>query len=95
MNAIMAVYIMASGPRGTIYVGATGDLARRVFEHKAGAGCGFTRKYGVSRLVWFEPCDWFDGARLREAQIKKWRRRWKLDLIEAQNPDWADLEPWR
>ena len=85
------VYILASQHYGTLYVGSTNDLARRVFEHKSGAVPGFTKKYGVNRLVWFETHETLEAALLRERQIKRWRRDWKINLIEAQNPHWIDL----
>ncbi|KAF0182603.1 MAG: GIY-YIG nuclease family protein [Hyphomonadaceae bacterium] len=87
----IAVYILASRRNGTLYTGVTSDLPRRVFEHRIGKGSPFTRKYGVTKLVWFEAHDWLDGARLREKRIKEWRRAWKVKLIEARNPDWIDL----
>lgn len=87
----IAVYILASQRNGTLYIGVTSDLARRVFEHRIGKGSPFTRKYGVTRLVWFESHDWYDGARLREKKLKAWRRAWKIALIEQRNPEWLDL----
>lgn len=90
-----AVYILASARNGTLYVGVTNDLARRVTEHRAGAVPGFTRQYGVTRLVHAEFHDSIALAREREARLKRWRRAWKLALIEAQNPAWRDLaEDW-
>ena len=86
-----AVYIMASRRNGTLYVGVTNDLARRVHEHRNGGGATFTRKYGVTRLVWCERYADINEAIAREKQLKKWERAWKLELIEAMNPDWADL----
>ena len=85
------VYLLAIKPNGTLYVGSTFDLVRRVSEHKLGAVPGFTAKYGVDRLVWFEMHDTLEGALIRERQIKKWKREWKLNLIERDNPHWADL----
>jgi putative endonuclease len=87
------VYILASGPRGTLYVGVTNDLVRRTHEHRQGAGPSFTARYAVHRLVWFEPTPNIEAAIRRETRIKKWPRRWKLDLVEASNPDWRDLYP--
>lgn len=87
------VYLLASRHSGTLYVGMTDDLARRAFEHRSGAVPSFTRKYGVTRLVWFEAHPSRESAFLRERQIKKWRRAWKVELIEAANPDWHDLFP--
>ena len=77
-----AVYILASKRNGTLYVGVTSDLRRRVWEHRNDLADGFTKKYGVHRLVYFEPHEDMDGAIRREKQIKKWKRAWKLTLIE-------------
>jgi putative endonuclease len=85
------VYILASGRHGTLYLGVTNDLARRVWQHKTKALPGFTRKYGVDRLVWYESYDRIDEAIPREKSLKKWRRDWKLRLIEEMNPEWEDL----
>jgi putative endonuclease len=85
------VYILASRRNGTLYIGMTDDLIRRVWEHRIGAVPGFTRKYGVKRLVWFEVHESRETAFLRERQLKKWNRVWKLELIERLNPDWRDL----
>lgn len=85
------VYIMASRKQGTLYVGMTNDLVRRVYEHKTKALSGFTSRYNVDRLVWFESFDDPTNAILREKDIKKWRRAWKIQLIETTNPDWRDL----
>jgi putative endonuclease len=85
------VYLLSSGPFGTLYVGMTADLAKRVWEHKAKAIPGFTAKYGVDRLVWYEPHASLEAAFVRERQIKKWKREWKVQLIEADNPQWLDL----
>ena len=87
------VYIMASARNGTIYIGATSDLAKRVWEHRNGAIPGFTRDNGCKLLVWFEAHDDIQQARQRELQMKKWKRLWKLSTIEAMNPDWRDLYP--
>ena len=87
------VYILASARNGTLYVGVTNDLARRVQEHREGAVPGFTRTYGVTRLVHAEPHDDIRIAIEREKRLKKWRRAWKLALIEETNPDWRDLYP--
>jgi putative endonuclease len=84
------VYLLASKPNGTLYVGSTSDLARRVWEHKEKAVPGFTAKYGVDRLVWFERHDTLETAMQREKRIKSWKRRWKIELIEEENPDWND-----
>ena len=85
------VYILASQKNGTLYTGHTDDISKRVWEHKQGLGSVFTRKYGVTRLVWFEPHDARDSAKTREYQIKSWKRAWKIELIEATNSDWLDL----
>ena len=85
------VYIMASGRNGTIYIGVTSDLAKRVWEHRNGVIEGFTKEYGCHRLVWFEGHDDLQMARQRELRMKKWNRLWKLRLIEEMNPDWNDL----
>jgi putative endonuclease len=82
---------MASDRNGTLYVGITSDLARRVYEHRQGAMAGFTKRYGVKRLVYLEPFDDVEHALQRERQIKKWNRSWKLELIEKTNPQWLDL----
>ncbi|KQT32823.1 endonuclease [Sphingomonas sp. Leaf412] len=87
------VYIMASARNGTIYVGVTSDLAARAWQHRTGAIDGFTRQYGCTLLVWYEAHDDLENARLRERQIKKWNRQWKLSAIERMNPEWRDLYP--
>ncbi|MGB3488645.1 MAG: GIY-YIG nuclease family protein [Xanthobacteraceae bacterium] len=85
------VYVLASGPGGTLYVGVTNDLVRRVYEHREGLTAGFTRKYAVKRLVYFEPHESILAAIQREKNIKHWSREWKIDLIVRNNPDWRDL----
>jgi putative endonuclease len=85
------VYILASGRHGTLYVGSTGDLARRIGQHRAGAVPGFTKTYGVTRLVYYERYDSVLEARGRERALKRWRRDWKTSMIEDLNPDWSDL----
>jgi putative endonuclease len=85
------VYILASGRNGTLYTGVTSDLPRRLFEHQNCLTPGFTSRYGVRTLVWFEVHDLVTDAIAREKTIKKWPRKWKLDLIEAMNPDWGDI----
>jgi len=85
------VYILASRKRGTLYVGVTSNLVKRVWEHKSHAIAGFTLDYGVTRLVWFERHDAIGTALLREKQIKEWHRSWKLELVEKSNPGWRDL----
>jgi putative endonuclease len=86
-----AVYILASKRNGTLYTGVTSDLVRRVWEHREGLGDGFTARYGVKRLVYFEAHEDMYTAITREKQIKEWRRRWKVELIEGMNPEWRDL----
>jgi putative endonuclease len=89
------VYILASDRNGTLYVGVTSDLSRRVWEHKEGLTPGFTSKHGVVRLVWYEEYSDISDAITREKRLKRWRRAWKLRLIEAHNPQWLDLyETW-
>ena len=90
-DAIIAVYIMASRRNGTLYTGVTVDLARRAYEHREGAREGFTKRYGVSLLVWYQPFELISMAVQRERTIKRYSRQWKLNLIEAENPEWADL----
>jgi len=85
------VYLLASKQNGTLYVGVTGDLAARVAQHRDGRNDGFTRRYDVHTLVWFQEFSDIHDAIAREKQIKKWRRAWKLELIEKFNPDWDDL----
>ena len=85
------VYILASRRNGTLYVGMTDDLVRRVWEHRIGTVPGFTRKYGVKMLVWYEQHETREMAFQRERQIKRWNRAWKLQLIERFNPTWKDL----
>ncbi|MBM2825696.1 MAG: Excinuclease subunit domain protein [Dehalococcoidales bacterium] len=85
------IYILASRRNGTIYGGFTNDLVRRIYAHKNDFVEGFTRKYGVHTLVYFEECSDRNNAIQREKQIKEWERRWKLELIEKANPDWKDL----
>ena len=87
------VYIMASRRNGTLYVGVTNNLVRRAWEHREGHGDGFTSRYGVKLLVWYETHGWVEAAIQREKTIKHWPRRWKTDLIESSNPNWADLFP--
>ena len=88
-----AVYILASRRHGTIYVGVTSDLVKRVWEHKNNVVEGFTKKYGVHELVYFEMHADMVQAIQREKRIKKWNRAWKIELIEKENPDWNDLWP--
>ena len=85
------VYILASRRNGTLYVGVTSDLIKRVWQHKEDLADGFTKRYGVHTLVWYEPHDSMESAIGREKAIKEWKRRWKLELIEKENPEWRDL----
>lgn len=85
------VYILASKRNGTLYTGLTNNLSRRIWEHKNGHAKGFTDKYSVKTLVWFEHHTDINAALSREKRIKKWRRHWKLEMIEQANPNWADL----
>jgi putative endonuclease len=85
------VYILASRRNGTLYVGVTDDLVRRVYEHKNDLVEGFSQKYGVHRLVHFEVCEDIRAAIEREKRVKKWNRQWKIELIEKSNPEWNDL----
>ncbi len=85
------VYIMASERNGTLYIGVTSDLVKRVWEHKHGVASGFTSKYGVQMLVYFEVSEDIVSAITREKQLKKWHREWKIRLIEDINPHWNDL----
>ena len=85
------VYLLASRKNGVLYLGVTNDLVRRVYQHKTKAVRGFSARYGVDRLVWFEVYDDPVTAITREKELKKWRRAWKVSLIEAANPEWEDL----
>jgi putative endonuclease len=85
------VYMLASGRHGTLYIGVTSDLLGRLHQHRSGALDGFTKRYGVTRLVWYEMADTMEAAITREKHLKKWRREWKIELIEQHNPDWVDL----
>jgi len=85
------VYIVASARNGTLYIGVTNDLPRRAYEHREGLLEGFTKKYGVKMLVWYEEHSDIRDAIVREKRLKKWERKWKLRLIEEANPDWNDL----
>ena len=85
------VYILGSKRNGTLYIGVTNDLERRVYEHKVGFGSKFTSKYGVRKLVYFETFQYIDDAILREKRLKKWNRIWKIELIEKENKEWRDL----
>ena len=85
------VYILASKKHGTLYLGVTNDIVRRVYQHRTKAVGGFTARYDVNKLVWFEIYDDAVTAITREKELKKWRRDWKIRLIEEQNPEWVDL----
>ncbi|MBX9403290.1 GIY-YIG nuclease family protein [Lysobacter sp. BMK333-48F3] len=86
-----AVYLLASAKRGTLYIGATSNLIQRVWQHRNHAADGFSNRYDVTRLVWYEQHETMESAILREKQLKKWNRQWKIGLIEESNPDWRDL----
>ena len=88
-----AVYIMCNAPRGTLYIGVTSDLVQRGCQHRESLVDGFTKKYGLKVLVWYELHDTMVGAIAREKSMNKWRRNWKIELIEKENSDWRDL--WR
>lgn len=85
------VYILASRKNGTLYTGVTSDLSKRLWEHKNDLCEGFTKKYNVHMLVWYEPHETMESAIAREKAIKEWKRKWKLELIERSNPRWRDL----
>ena len=91
IQKIIATYILASKRNGTLYTGSALDLMDRVWAHKQGSGSHFTRKYGVHRLVWFKTFEKVTDARAEEYRIKNWRRAWKINLIEQDNPNWDDL----
>jgi len=91
-NYIFYVYILSSKRNGTLYIGVTKDLLNRSFQHKLGQGSkSFTAKYKISRLIYFEEYQYIQDAILREKQLKKWNRQWKIKLIEKNNPTWRDL----
>ena len=87
------VYILSSGIGGTLYIGVTNDLVRRVYEHKSAAVEGFTKKHDVKRLIYFEQYEDIENAIRREKRLKKWNRKWKIRLVEENNPNWSDLYP--
>jgi putative endonuclease len=89
-NKQPAVYLLASKRNGTLYIGMTSDLARRIGEHKNNIGEGFTKRYGVHKLLWYALQDSMESAIRREKQIKEWKRKWNLELIERFNPHWQD-----
>jgi putative endonuclease len=90
-EGVIAGYIMASGQHGTLYIGVTSNLNRRVWEHREGVGSKFVKRYGCARLVWFEVHVSMVQAIQRETSLKRWMRDWKTSLIERENPLWADL----
>lgn len=85
------VYIVASRPQGTLYIGSTSNLIQRVYQHKTGAAESFTKQYRIDRLVWFEIHESPLSMVTRERRLKEWHRQWKIDLIEKENPIWRDL----
>ena len=85
------VYILASRPRGAIYVGSTNDLRKRISQHQAGGVSGHTKRYGITTLVWFERHEQLEPSLVRERQIKRWRRIWKEQIVEVINPKWQDI----
>lgn len=91
MNGQPAVYILASKRNGTLYIGVTSDLRKRIWDHREGVVEGFTKKYAVYMLVYYELFTDMYSAIIREKRLKKWRRAWKIRLIEEQNPRWDDL----
>ncbi len=91
MNKQPAVYILASKRNGTLYIGVTSDLAKRIWEHKNNMVEGFSKRYDVHRLVWYELHETMESAIQREKQMKEWKRKWKLELIESVNPEWQDI----
>ena len=91
MSKQPAVYILASKRNGTLYVGVTSNLVKRIWEHKNDMVAGFTKRYGIHRLVWYEVHETMDSAIQKEKRLKEWNRAWKLELIESGNPEWQDL----
>ena len=91
MDKQPAVYILASKRNGTLYIGVTSDLVKRVWEHRNNLVEGFTKRYNVHRLVWYELHERMESAIVREKRLKNWKRKWKLQLIESMNPQWRDL----
>ncbi|WP_342316976.1 GIY-YIG nuclease family protein [Lysobacter sp. FW306-1B-D06B] len=87
------VYLLASGRNGTLYLGVTSDPVKRIWQHREHVVEGFSDRYEVTRLVWYEAHETMESAITREKQIKKWRRQWKIELVEAGNPYWRDLWP--
>ncbi|GAB1233383.1 GIY-YIG nuclease family protein [Ferrigenium sp. UT5] len=91
MSKLPCVYLLASKRNGTLYIGVTSDLVKRIWEHKNHVVDGFTKQYGVDRLVWYEVHETMESAIQREKALKEWQRAWKLKLVEENNPDWKDL----
>jgi putative endonuclease len=91
VNKQPAVYILASKRNGTLYIGVTSDLIKRIWEHKNNMVEGFTKRYGIHQLVWYEVHEGMESAIEREKRLKEWKRKWKLELIESINPSWQDL----
>ncbi len=91
VDARFFLYVLTNRPKGVLYVGVTNDLTRRMTEHKSKKVRGFTKSYGVSKLVYFEEYSSILDARLRERTLKRWHRTWKFELVEKTNPDWVDL----
>jgi len=91
VNKQPAVYILASKRNGTLYIGATSDVVKRIWEHKNNLVKGFTARYSVHQLVWYEIHESMESAIQREKRLKEWKRDWKMELIEKTNPDWQDL----
>jgi len=91
MERVPCVYILARASHSTFYTGVTSQLVGRVWQHREGVADGFTKRYGIKRLVWFEVHETVESAIRREKQIKRWPRQWKYDLINAENPTWRDL----
>jgi putative endonuclease len=90
-DRIIATYILSNKKHGTLYIGSTNDLHRRMTEHKNGIFEGFAKKYGLKNLVYVDVCPNLEAALLLERKYKKWKREWKIELIEKENPDWKDL----
>jgi len=93
MENAFCVYMLASGRNGTLYIGVTSDLIKRVWQHREGVVEGFTKDYNVKQLVWYEQHENAESAVRREKQLKKWNRAWKIRLLESGNPYWNDLYP--
>ena len=91
MNKQAAVYILASKGNGALYIGVTSDLIKRIWKHKNNMVEGFTKRYSVHQLVWYEVHESMESAIEREERLKEWKRKWKLELIESTNPNWQDL----